>query len=331
MLRLCLPLTLVLACAVLAVAEEEPEQIFSGPQAGEKTPGFKVYDVNGPNRGKEVDYVSGFDKGPALILFVHELTRPGARVIRGLDEYAWRKRDFGLNSLFVVLSDDQDHSERRLPIVARSIRLKNTLSISVDGIEGPGAYGLNREVQLTAIVARHGVVTNNFAILSPNETDLPPITKALDQLLPDKPIEPVLETPEQMRAEILRLRRTLRRMEDEMADLRRQLQQVRQGRRGGRMRGRQGQGQNLPGSSPKDPQLTGLVRQLINRQSTEDETKTAAEKIFELTKDNEALRKEAAGVLVRVLHLGYGTEHGKAQMKALQKRLEAHEHGGMKR
>src|SRR2546422_1256591 len=39
-----------------------PEGIFSGPQKGEKTPPFKVLDLNGPNQGKEIDYITAWKR-----------------------------------------------------------------------------------------------------------------------------------------------------------------------------------------------------------------------------------------------------------------------------
>ena len=50
--------------------------------------------------------------------------------------------------------------------------------ISLDGIEGPGNYGLNRKVTLTLLVAKGTKVVANFAIVQPNETDAPKVGAA---------------------------------------------------------------------------------------------------------------------------------------------------------
>ncbi|HVJ67809.1 MAG TPA: hypothetical protein VM510_07495, partial [Caulifigura sp.] len=48
--------------------------------------------------------------------------------------------------------------------------------ISMDGREGPGAYGLNRKVTLTILVGKEGRVTGNFALVQPSlNSDLPRI------------------------------------------------------------------------------------------------------------------------------------------------------------
>jgi hypothetical protein len=61
------------------------------------------------------------------------------------------------------------------------------VGISVDGIEGPGNYGLNRKVTLTVLVVDKGKVVANFAIVQPNETDAPKVAAAVAKVLGKKP------------------------------------------------------------------------------------------------------------------------------------------------
>ena len=42
------------------------------------------------------------------------------------------------------------------------------VGVSRDGPEGPGAYGLNRHVQMTILIADHKGVTSNFALVQPS-------------------------------------------------------------------------------------------------------------------------------------------------------------------
>ena len=45
-----------------------------------------------------------------------------------------------------------------------------------EGKEGPGSYGLNRNVTLTILVGKEGKVTANFALVQPStQADLPKI------------------------------------------------------------------------------------------------------------------------------------------------------------
>ena len=54
------------------------------------------------------------------------------------------------------------------------------VGISTDGQEGPGAYGLNRKVQMTILVGKDDKVTANFALVQPSAAaDGPRIAQAI--------------------------------------------------------------------------------------------------------------------------------------------------------
>ncbi len=42
------------------------------------------------------------------------------------------------------------------------------VGVSLAGSEGPGAYGLNRHVQMTILITNNDVVTSNFALVQPS-------------------------------------------------------------------------------------------------------------------------------------------------------------------
>jgi hypothetical protein len=66
-------------------AQEKP---YSGPQPGELLTPFRVLAVNGPEAGRETDFISEFGKAPILLLFVHDLTRPIINTFWPVDRFA---------------------------------------------------------------------------------------------------------------------------------------------------------------------------------------------------------------------------------------------------
>ena len=96
-----------------------------------------------------------------------------------------------------------------------SLGMKTVIGVSVDGLEGPGAYGLNKEMELTVIVAKDNIVTANFALLDPNETVAKEIEKAVDAILP---------VPEMSAKEMAK---EMRRLQIEVRWLRRELEEMR--------------------------------------------------------------------------------------------------------
>src|SRR5207249_6621871 len=138
-----------LACIMPARAQD---RVYSGPQVGEKTTPFKVQDVTGPSAGQEVDYVTAFRGEPSALVFVHGLERSMVPLMRVVDQYGAERKE-KLHTLFVVLTDDRLAMAQRLPLVQQSLRMQCPLTLSVNGPEGPGNYGLNKNCLLTILVA----------------------------------------------------------------------------------------------------------------------------------------------------------------------------------
>ncbi len=292
-------MNLVLATLVLAVAAQDAK--FSGPQKGEKAASFKVFDVG---TRRELDVLADAKGAPTLLVFIHELSRPGAALLRALDEHGQIKQVRGLRTLFVSLSEDRDGAERHLPVVVKALNLRSPMGISLDGKEGPGAYGLNREVMLTILVVRDQKVAANFAIVSPNETDAPRIKAALDEVL-KAAAPPPAGTPEELREQVARLQEEVATLREEIVALRLRIDQPRPPapRRGEMERPKE------------DEQLVTLCRRLIQPRATQEQIDAAVKDIEAYVGSNGELKKQYVGILGRVLDLKYGNELGQAAMR----------------
>lgn len=168
----------------LAVADDA---VFSGPQPGEKLSSFRVVSVFGETAGKEVDLVKAAEGNPTLLIFVHKLTRPGMALTRSLTAYSNAKRDKGVASGIVWLAEDKAEAENYLNRAAKSLNFVVPVGVSIDGEEGPGSYGLNRNVELTILIAKDNKVTANFALVQPSVTEAPKIATALAKLIDQPP------------------------------------------------------------------------------------------------------------------------------------------------
>lgn len=212
----------VLACALLAmpapavqdeeapprqVPEETPEkpqeQVFSGPQKGEELAPLPVVGVYDELDGKELDFVANAGEKPLFLIFAHKLTRPSMALARVLTRYAadLPKDEEGrerLATCLVWLQDDRSAAREYLQKARKSLALPVPVGISVDGGEGPGSYGLNRNVILTVLVAKEGKVTANFALVQPGDRDAVPILTEVARVLGEQP--PTEEDLEQYRS-----------------------------------------------------------------------------------------------------------------------------------
>lgn len=163
-------------CISPLLADETP--IFSGPQQGEKLAAFKIQGVYGEFRGKTLDLVEMSGGKPTMLLFVHKVTRPAGDLCRVLIHYGEMRAKDGLFSALVILTDDKTQMESLMQ-KTQWWSAGSPVGLSLDGAEGPGRYGLNRNVTMTILIAHKNRVTANFALVQPSVTEVP---KILDEV-----------------------------------------------------------------------------------------------------------------------------------------------------
>jgi len=175
----------LVALSLVSVASHAEDAVFSGPQPGEKTTGFKSLAMTGPDATKEVDFPAQFKGAPTVLVFVHGIERSIVQLLNVIDQYGFEKKDVA-RTAFIFLTADRVASEQRVPRVARSLRIQAPTAISLDGAEGPGNYGLNKKCLLTIVTAKDNKVTANFALVQPGIADAPKVIEAIAKLVGDE-------------------------------------------------------------------------------------------------------------------------------------------------
>jgi hypothetical protein len=224
----------------------EGTAIFSGPQPGEKLPPLKVKGINGETKGKTYDVIAKAD-GELLVLFLQDETGLGLRGLLGVSRLLVQTAEKSKQPMLmsaVFLGDTPDTVENQASRLVPHIPSQVLLGISQDGREGPGSYGLNRNMAQTVIIAKDGKVLHNFAFAQPMLRADPHFLGAIGEAIGVKPatLEKWLnEKPaegkrmegsrEQMRRgkdsdEVAALRKRLRKHEDEIAALRKRLREA---------------------------------------------------------------------------------------------------------
>ena len=184
-------LTALVACTPLAVPSHADESVLSGPQKGELLPPLPVLAWTSDADVNEVDFVGRADGQPVLFVFLHERTRPAAALTRVLMNYGEMRIADGLFPAVIRLTDDPS-------TVARQLRPRQDWDaesgVSPDGLEGPGSYGLNRNVSVTVLVGNKGRVTASFALVQPSVTDADSIISEIVAMIGgDVPTRPETE------------------------------------------------------------------------------------------------------------------------------------------
>lgn len=286
-------LILSVACLLLvglAEARADEEPVFSGPQPGETLPPLKVRNVLA-EEATDVGLIEKADGKPVLLVFFHKRTRPAFGLANALMRLAKTREKQGLVSGVVMLTDDPTETGNWMKRI-RNLLPKDTLyGISMDGAEGPGAYGLNREVTLTVLVGKEGKVTANFALVQPSlPNDGPKIARAVVDVTGGGKVPDILSLA------------------------------------GNRMRDQKKRPAQRPKQKPLPEELTGMLRRLINKEASEEDVSTAAKGIEEFIakKGNEEWKERIGQITTNIISAGklenYGTEPARVHLKQWAKK-----------
>jgi len=279
--------TMTIAClfAVVTAAATAAEPVFSGPQPGEQLATFKFRNVLAENT-PDVDLIESANGGPVLIIFVHARNRPAFHLGNALMRYAATRGADGLTSGLIYLTDDTTEATSWMQKVRNYFPSGARIGISPDGIEGPGSYGLNREVQVTVLVGVKGRATASFALVQPSlESDGPKIARALAKVLGDKkPADLVRFSATQMRKNKSR------------------------------------PGQNAPGQrTPLPPEIASRLRAVIQKDSTPGQVEKAAAALEKALAADAVSARQVGEITSRIISSGalerYGTERAREYLR----------------
>lgn len=172
----------------------QDEPVFSGPQPGEKLVPFVATGVLGKDADQKIDVVTESDTKPCVLIFVHERSRPAFGLSNMVMRLVQDRDPEKIAGSLIFLTDDPTETAEWMNRVPDYFPKLIRLGISVDGKEDPGAYGLNRNVSLTVLIAKDNVVSASFALVQPGvEVDGPKIFKAIAEVLGEKDVPKIAD------------------------------------------------------------------------------------------------------------------------------------------
>jgi hypothetical protein len=347
---------LLLSCVSLLLASancfgQAKDKVFSGPQPGEKLTSFKVVELgSAEGSAREHDVIAENKGGPIALVFVHNVERSMAPLLRVIDQYGAERKE-KLRTELVFLSADRIAAEQRYVAAGRSLRLQSRMSLSLDGVEGPGNYGLNKECLMTVVIAKDDKVTANFALVQPGIADGQKIIEALARAAGDAHPPQVADLQARDREAAGPQRNTMRgeggamaggrpavdlsklnieteaglknavkALITEVQSLRREVENLR-----GKPSADTAKAQPkdpLPGAAPTDAQLEGLLRRFIQPSNDDATVDKVLAEVEAYVKGNPDLTKQAIDGWTRVLHIPYGTVYAQKAGKTFVEKLK---------
>jgi hypothetical protein len=302
---------------------QDPPALDSGPAAGSTVPACVAFAPSGPFAGKELDVAAQIGTAPAAILFVHELTRNTGPVIGGLDRLGVQLAWTGLQVHAVRLAADRTEAELGSKRSSDAMALHRPLLVSVDGVEGPGAYALNRRATLTLVLCKDGKVVRSVAFTDTGRGDLGRLRTLVEEVTGPVPADPAQlrqvmlsrlgNDPEALRAMVVEL--TLLTQKLERAETNRmQRPAARDGDAAGQAK--PDPARPREGKAPEDEELRALLRRSIQRAADAAELDTVFAAIDTRVGTDAGLRSQAVEMFRLMISLEYGTDDARARAKA---------------
>ncbi len=341
-------LSLILSWAACTLsnlsAQTESEALVSGPPPGSPLGPITCYAERGPFAGQEFDAASKVGDSPAAFLFIHDLSRNTAPVIREFDRLGREHEILGYQWFPIMLQSDRTEGENMLKRVNGSLKLHHPLVLSLDGLEGPGDYALNRRCTLSLVLAKGNKVTESIALTDTGPADFPKLKTWVQSVAGSIP-----EDREALRA-LLAARlpsesEALRRFAvDQMLEVRRLRERLSQSTMyGGRgnpnnnmMRQRQnrnrrteannsserstepkdppGETRKREGKPPEDATLNSALRAFIRKTNDDARCDEVFQQITTRAAESESLTAEAVEMFKLMLSFRdrYGTDHAQS-------------------
>ena len=243
------------------------DPVFSGPQPGEPLIPFHVRSLSASDAGKQIDYVANAKGKPLLLVFVHDVNRQSISLVRNITAYTAKRKGDGLQTSVIMLHDDANDAEKKFQTMKHALTADTPTGVSLEGQEGPGSYGLNRLVTLTILLSKDDKVVANYALVQPS--------LQVDLLKIVRSITEIIGGQVPTMEELIG-KDALRAMQSDI-------------------------------KKGTAPDVSGLVRPLIQKTATDEQVTLLADKIENAMKADEAVRREIYRIATAVADLAYGT------------------------
>jgi len=327
--------SLALALGLMA-QNGQAADIVSGPPTGSLLAPVNSYALHGPHKGREFDAAKSLGRAPGALLFIHELTRNIIPVLRGLDDLTSEYSVLGFRSHTLLLHDDRTSAENRLKAINGSLKLTHPIILSLDGLEGPGDYALNRRAALTIVLARGGQVTRSVALTDTGQHNLPELREWVEAVAGKIPADPdelrkmiagnlpkgvdaVRELAVNQGVQLQKLRARLARVENGQMNSRMQQRKPQRmkrdapnaARRQANARDQAKPAVKREGAPPDDDELQSNLRAFIRKTNSDERNDEVYAGIIDRAAESAELTRQAREMFRLVLSLKdrYGTLH----------------------
>ncbi len=158
---------LLLIAGTLSAAEP----LVSGLKPGQRPGPYAAVVCTGPERGKLHCFICEAADRPVVIVMARKMTDPLGKLAQGIDQALATHKESELRGWVTFLFDDQSAVDAQVVQWGKSHGLK-TLPLAVfEEADGPPAYRLSKEAEVTVLLSVKQKVVKNFSYRAGELTD----------------------------------------------------------------------------------------------------------------------------------------------------------------
>jgi hypothetical protein len=151
-------LCLWMIVSMMAVAAEP---VTSGVPVGKRPGPYSFLVATGPERGQPTCYICDQDMKPTVVVFARSLTPSLGKLLVKIDDVAVQQAESGFKAWMTLLTPKADLDA--LAKWSQAEGLKMPVGAFEDA-DGPPAYGLHKDAEVTVMVFTKKSVTANYAL-----------------------------------------------------------------------------------------------------------------------------------------------------------------------
>jgi hypothetical protein len=188
MIRHSLAFSLALAACTLAGSVSAGEPCVSGLNPGQRPGPYAALVSVGPNRGQLHCFICETEDRPAAIVFARKPTATLAKLLQGFDRAVVANKAVEMRSWATFLSEDQTVLDPQLVKWAKESGLSNVSLAVFEDRDGPPAYRLSSDAEVTVLLFVKQKVVRNFAFRSGelNDKAVAEVLKAIPAIIKGK-------------------------------------------------------------------------------------------------------------------------------------------------
>lgn len=174
------------ACLLLASVALAADPCVSGVPVGKRPGPYSFLVATGPERGKQTCYICEQEKKPTAVVFARKMTPELGKLAAALDAEAVARKDTGFKAWVTHLTGKADLDA--LAKWAKESGLKGTPVGAFEDADGPPAYTLHADAEVTVLLFVSEKVVANFAFRAGELTAdaTATVKKAIPKLFPAK-------------------------------------------------------------------------------------------------------------------------------------------------